>query len=133
MANSVVQMGRVVRDPVVRNVSNQYKVANLTIVVRAAGDKVDGTQKDGFFEVEAWGTCADLAEKYIKKGKVITVTGALKQHKWVDDKGNNRDQIKIVASNFGFVPGTDSNNTDGDESDLVSQQVDDTDDIDPFA
>ncbi len=129
--NVTGQLGRLVRDPIVRTTSTGKKVASLTIVVDRAGDydSTTGKFKDGFFEVEAWGTTAELIEKYAVKGKQITVTGALKHHRWVDEKtGNNRDQVKIVANVIQFVSG--SRETVEEVDDLVDEG---NQEYDPFS
>lgn len=119
MCNNLSVLGRVVKDTTVRDVSN-YRVSTTTIAVKGAGDKVSGEQKDGFFDVEAWGTQADFAEKFLTKGTLICVSGQLKQHIWVADDGSNRYQVKIVANRFDFVPGSKREDEEILSSDPVS-------------
>lgn len=106
--NIVGILGRVVMDPVIRTTSNNKKVANVVMVVARAGDYDAANSKtnDGFFQIEAWGTTAELIENHVTKGKMISISGNLKQHKWTDDQDNKREQIKIVATSIGFLPGT---------------------------
>jgi|TARA_R110000782_G_scaffold82779_2_gene162597 single-strand DNA-binding protein len=59
----------------------------------------------------------ELAQKFIAKGDLLSVTGALRTTKFTDSEGKDRYSTEIVAKNFGFLsPKRDDADADsGDE------------------
>jgi len=52
-----------------------------------------------------WHTCvvwdaklADIVNKYVKKGNLIFITGALRNQTWVDKDKNNRKRTEVIVS-----------------------------------
>ena len=106
--NSVTLVGRLTRDPEVKDVG-ETKVAKF-------GLAVDGYKKDktNFFDVEIWGKGAEIAEEYITKGKQVSVLGELVQDSWEKD-GEKRSKVFIKAEHI-MMLGSKSDNapSDGD-------------------
>lgn len=51
-----------------------------------------------WFEIEAWNNIAEIAEKFIKKGKQVSVRGRFKQERWQDkNSGVLRCKPVLVA------------------------------------
>lgn len=78
--NEVILMGRLVKDPEARAISNDKKVATFTLAV-------DG-YKEGqtnFFDCEAWGQAGNYITSYLKKGSLILAQGELVQQTWEKD------------------------------------------------
>lgn len=92
--NRVVLVGRLTRDPELRNTTTGKQVVSFGIAV-------DGFNKDqtNFFNVSAWGNTADFVAKYLTKGRLIAVDGRLQQRKYTTQDGANRDVVEIVADN----------------------------------
>ena len=47
-----------------------------------------------------WRGLAEIAEKYLKKGKQIYLEGKLTHRKWQDKDGNTRYTTEVVGNNF---------------------------------
>lgn len=80
--NITIMSGRAVKEPTTREIMRNGKpsrVANFRIAVTRPY-KVDGENPTDFYQVECWGALADVAEKYVTKGKYLTVTGVLDAH-----------------------------------------------------
>ena len=85
MINIFAIEGRATADAEIREVGTS-KVAKFTVAVNGAGGKVDGEYQSAFFNVEAWGDYnIDKAEKFVKRGALIGVTGSLAQNKYEKD------------------------------------------------
>ena len=100
--NKVILIGRLGKDPEVRYTSENVAVANISLATsevykNRSGDKVETTE---WHNVVVWRKLAEVAEKYLTKGKLIYVEGKLRTRKWDDKDGNTRYTTEIVADNF---------------------------------
>lgn len=104
MARSFQQMiilGSLSRDPEVRYTSSGTAVATLTIPTsdyrpdKATGEKIEETE---WHRVIAWGRLAEIAEEYLRKGRMVFIVGKKKTRKWKDGEGNDRYTTEIVAT-----------------------------------
>ena len=91
------------RDPDIRSTPNGVKVANFSVAVdKGFGDK----KSTHWFNVVAFKDLAEFAEKYLKKGSAVNVTGDLQTKSWVDKQsGANRTATEIVALRIDFADG----------------------------
>ena len=55
-----------------------------------------------------WRGLAEVAEKFLKKGKQVYVEGKLTHRKWQDKDGNTRYTTEVVANNFQMLGSRDS-------------------------
>lgn len=91
MINSVVVLGRLVKDPVQRETTNDKIVTSFSIACKGYGDHVD------FFNVQTWGKTAEFVSKYLKKGNQVVVDGRLCQSIW-EKNGEKHYDVIIVAN-----------------------------------
>ena len=61
------------------------------------GERVEDTQ---WHNVVIWGNLAEIAEKYLQKGKEVALEGKLVHRSYEDKDGNKRYISEIVASDF---------------------------------
>lgn len=98
--NVVTLAGRLTRDPEVRAVGDDNKVAKF-------GLALDGIKKDqvDFVDVETWGKSAEIVEKFFSKGSFILLSGRLKQDTWDDkESGKKNSKVFVVAERVEFGP-----------------------------
>lgn len=99
MLNVVAIMGRLARDPELRQTTSGKSVATFTIAC-------DRNKKDGgadWIPVTAWDRTAEFVCKYFQKGSLIAIDGRLQSRSYQDKNGNNRTAIEVVASNVHFA------------------------------
>lgn len=104
--NSVVLLGRLVRDPELRYVGNGAPVCSFSVATNHRYTKSDGQKAESvtFIEVDVWRRLAELCSQFLKKGRQVLVTGVLKQDRWVDSKTQqNRSKLKVVAREVKFL------------------------------
>jgi len=92
LRNSVQLIGNLGMDPEVKEVSNGNKMARFSLATsetyhKANGEKVTDTQ---WHNLIIWGKLADVAEKYLKKGKQIAVEGKLETNSYDDKEGKRK-------------------------------------------
>ena len=94
--NSINMTGRIGKDPEVRY-AGETPVANFSLGVPRNKEVTD------WINVTAWGKDAEFAEKYLKKGMLIGVTGRLETSTWKDKEGKNRVNVFVRANHFDFL------------------------------
>jgi single-strand DNA-binding protein len=111
MLNHVVIMGRMVRDPELRQLDNGTSVTSFSVAVeRNYVDKTTNERQADFLNVVAWRQTADFVCKYFHQGDMIALEGSLQSRKYTDKDGNNRIAIEIVTSNVSFCGGKNGGN-----------------------
>ena len=111
MLNHVVIMGRMVRDPELRQLDNGTSVTSFSVAVdRNYVDKTTNERQADFLNVVAWRQTAEFVCKYFHQGDMIALEGSLQSRKYTDKDGNNRTAIEIVASNIYFCGGKNGGN-----------------------
>ena len=133
--NRVLVMGRLTKDPELRHTGNGIAVASFSIAVdRDHSTKEDGTKDTDFFDVVAWRSTAEFAEKYLTKGRMIGVDGRLQSRTYEDKDGNKRKAVEIVADRIYFADSkyasdrnTQNAHQPGDPSDFAEVTEDDSD------
>ncbi len=102
--NKVILIGNLGRDPEIRTTQNGTKVANLNLATSESWrDKSSGERKEKteWHRVVIFGNLADIAEKYLKKGAKVYVSGSLQTRKWTDQSGAEKYTTEVVLQGFG--------------------------------
>ncbi len=100
MVNKVILIGNVGIDPEIRSLESGRKVARLRIATteRIFNSQTQETREQTeWHTVTLWGSLADVADKYIRKGSQIYIEGRLQTREWTDASGNKRYATEIVA------------------------------------
>lgn len=92
--NKVILMGRLTRDPEVRysQGDNANAVARYTLAVDRRF-KRDGEASADFITCVAFGKAAEFAERYLRQGTKIAVTGRIQTGSYT-----NRDGVKVYTT-----------------------------------
>lgn len=113
--NKVIIVGNLGIDPEVRTLENGTKLARLRVATSESymskdGQKVEQTE---WHNIVLWRSLAEIAERYLTKGKQVYIEGKLKTRSWKDQEGNDRYTTEIVGDNMqllGRPSGNDSSN-----------------------
>jgi single-strand DNA-binding protein len=104
--NKVQLIGYIGKDPEVSTISSGMKVAKFQMATSESYKDKSGTkvEKTEWHNIIAWGSHADVIEKYLKKGKQIYVEGKLTTRSWDDKKSGEKKYItEIVLLSFSFL------------------------------
>ncbi|HYF69795.1 MAG TPA: single-stranded DNA-binding protein [Ohtaekwangia sp.] len=119
--NKVILIGRLGKDPEVRNLDNGAVVANFSIATsesykdRTTGEKKEITE---WHNIVMWRGLAEISQKYLHKGDMVYIEGKLRTRSWEKD-GVTRYTTEIVADNMNMLsPKTGG----GGGSDYASQE-----------
>lgn len=105
--NQIQLIGNLGQIPEVRTTETGKKLARFSIATHdtyrnAQGQKVSETQ---WHNVIAWGKLADIAEKYLTKGKEVAVVGKLVHRQYTDKNGIKRSATEIVLNEMLMLGG----------------------------
>jgi len=89
-----------VADPELRYTPSGVAVTTFTIAVDRRFKNESGEKQTDFFDVVAWRQSAEFASNYLSKGRLVAVTGRLQQRSWVQQDGQKRSKIEVVADNL---------------------------------
>lgn len=103
MLNRIILMGRLTRDPELRNTQSGVAVASFSLAVdRDFKDKSTGKKVTDFIDVVAWRQTGEFVSKFFTKGRMAVVEGRLQIRDWTDKEGNKRRSAEVVADNVYF-------------------------------
>jgi single-strand DNA-binding protein len=121
--NKVIILGNLGMDPEVRTLESGAKLARLRIATSESytnreGQKVENTE---WHSVTVWRQLADIAEKYLAKGRQVYIEGKLQTRSWKDPEGNDRYATEIVGERLQLIGGRpDSNDSRPDNASQTS-------------
>lgn len=100
LKNRVQLIGNVGAKPEIKTIESGKKLAAFNVATNESyrnvkGEKVTETQ---WHRVVAWGKVAEIAEKYLDKGKEVALAGKLIYRNYIDKNGNKRYVTEIQAS-----------------------------------
>lgn len=101
MLNTIIIMGRLVRDPEVRRTNSGKTCASFTVAV----DRDYGDKQADFLDCVAWQQTGDFVDKYFMKGDPIVVQGRMQSRDWTDKQGGKRRAWEIVVGQVHFAAG----------------------------
>lgn len=100
LKNKVQLIGNLGGNPEIMNFESGKKKATFSLATNesyrnAKGEKVEETH---WHRVVAWGKIAEIAEKYLSKGKEIMVEGKLVNRSYNDKEGNKKYVTEVEVS-----------------------------------
>ncbi|MBN9563162.1 MAG: single-stranded DNA-binding protein [Alphaproteobacteria bacterium] len=102
--NKVILVGNLGKDPEVRNTQAGQKIVNFTMATSDTwNDKMSGERKERteWHRVVIFNDrLADVAERFLRKGRKVYVEGALQTRKWTDQTGQEKYTTEVVIDRF---------------------------------
>lgn len=118
MMNKVFLVGRITKDPELRQTANGYSYVFFTIAINRLPSQT-GERVADFISCVAWNRQAENLAKFIRKGGLIGVDGKLQTRNTTDVNGQNRQIMEVVCDNISFLESKNAN-----ESSQVNQSYD---------
>jgi len=120
--NKVILVGNLGIEPEIRTLENGTKVARLRVATSESytnreGIRVENTE---WHTVTLWRQLAEIAEKYLEKGKQVYIEGKLQTRSWKDKEGNDRYATEVIADKMQML-GRVSNNSNDNQEKRASQ------------
>lgn len=101
--NKVILVGRLTRDPDIKNTTSGKSVASFTLAVDRRFKNKDGQKEADFVPIVVWGKQAETAWQYLSKGSQIGVSGRLQVRSYDAQDGQRRYVTEVVADEITFL------------------------------
>lgn len=100
--NKVLLVGRLTRDPEIRNTPSGQTVASLSIATNRFWKDKSGQRQDKteFHNVVLWGRLAEIAGQYLAKGQEAYIEGRMETRKYTGKDGVERRITEVIAENM---------------------------------
>lgn len=105
LRNSVHLIGHLGRDPETitfgdNKSKTKFSLATTEYYYDKDGERQEDTQ---WHNVIAFGKTADIAEKYLKKGKETAISGKISYRSWEDKEGKTNYITEIIANEIALL------------------------------
>ncbi len=116
--NKVELMGRLTKDPDVKLAQdNSTSVTRYTLAVdRRRSKKTEEEQTADFIGIVAFGSSADFAGKYFKKGMKVAVVGRIQTGSYTNKDGVRVYTTDVVAEDQEFADSKGSGSSEAEET-----------------
>jgi single-strand DNA-binding protein len=102
--NKVTLIGNLGKDPEIRTLQSGTKVANLSVATSETwNDRQTGERKERteWHRVVIFNErLAEVAERYLRKGRKVYLEGAMETRKYTDQSGQEKYTTEVVLRNF---------------------------------
>src|ERR1700754_3320972 len=99
--NKVILVGHLGKDPEVRILEGGVSVTSFPLATSESfnkeGRKVEQTE---WHNIVMWLSLADVAAKFLQKGKLVYIEGKLRTRSFEDKEGVKKYTTEVVAENF---------------------------------
>lgn len=103
MLNQTVLVGRLVRDPELRETDNGKKVTNITLAVPRSYKNLNGEYDTDFISCVLWKGVAESTVEYCKCGDLIGVKGRIQSRNIELEDETKRQIVEVVAEKVTFL------------------------------
>ncbi|MBW4888369.1 single-stranded DNA-binding protein [Mucilaginibacter sp. HMF5004] len=116
--NKVILVGHLGKNPDVRTLEGGVSVASFPLATSETfnkeGRKVEQTE---WHNIVMWRGLADVAAKFLQKGKLVYIEGKLRTRSFEDKEGIRKYTTEVVAENFTLLGRKNDFESDGITSD----------------
>lgn len=102
MLNQLVLVGRIAKQPELRESENGKNYSFITLAVPRSFKNVDGQYDTDFIDCILWDNVASSTVKYCNKGDIVGIKGRL-QTRVVDEEKNKRYTLEVIAEKVTFL------------------------------
>lgn len=121
--NNVVLTGRIAKDLELKYTQNGKAYCRFTLAVDRGLSKekkqeaeANGQPTADFINCVAWGTTAEVLNKYTAKGKKILVNGSIETGSYTMQDGSKRYTTDVLVNRIEILEFADSNNTNSQDT-----------------
>lgn len=117
--NKVIFIGRLTKDPVVRDGENT-KIANFSLAIDRFSKS--GENLTDFPRITVFGKQAENAEKYLKKGQLVCVEGSVRTGQFTNKDGEKVYTTDFIADKVEYLSWANDKEDKEDEKDISTEE-----------
>ena len=105
--NKAILIGRLGRDPEVRQMPNGEAVCNFSIATSETWKDQHGQKQERteWHNITLYRRMAEVAGQYLKKGSLVYIEGRIQSRKYTDKNGIERTAYEIIGSEMKMLGG----------------------------
>ena len=115
--NKVILMGRLTRNPELRQTTSGIPVCSFSIAVNRRFAK-DGQQNADFINCTAWRQQAEFICKYFQQGSMIAIVGSLQSRSWDNQEGKRQYSTDVIVEEVHFTGSKRESQSDSSGNDM---------------
>lgn len=101
--NQTVLVGRLVKNPELRETESGRKVTRITLAVPRSYKNVDGEYETDFIECTLWSGVAESTVEYCAKGDLLGVKGRIQTSNYEDENEKRHYVTEVIAEKVTFL------------------------------
>ena len=101
--NKVELIGRLTKDPELKQTQNETPFCNFTVAVDRRFKDANGNRQADFINCTAWRQTATFIQKYFKKGNRIGICGCIQTRSYEEEDGRKVFITEVIAEEAEFV------------------------------
>lgn len=101
--NKAFLIGRLTRDPELRQTGSNIPVANFTVAVNRTFTNASGEREADFINVIVWRKQAENVKNYLNKGSLVGIDGRIQTRTYQANNGETRYVTEVVADRVQFL------------------------------
>ena len=100
LRNRVQLIGHIGQDPEIKTLESGKKLARFTVATNENFKNAEGlkTEETTWHNVVAWNSSAEIASKFLKKGKEVAIVGRITYRQYMDKNGVQKSSTEIVVT-----------------------------------
>ena len=104
--NTVALVGRITQDTKLQFTGRDNPYLFFSIAVNRSVKKADGQYEDeaSFIDCQLYGKSAEALERYLTKGKLVSLEGSLRQNRWEKD-GQKYSRLVVLVRDLQLLGG----------------------------
>lgn len=122
MLNQVVLVGRLTKDPLLRETENKKHVSFITLAVPRSFRNMNGEYDTDFIDCILWESVASSTVNYCHQGDIVGVKGRL-QSRVVGKPEGKRYLLEVIAERVTFL--SNNKSVEKEESELCEESSED--------
>jgi single-strand DNA-binding protein len=114
LRNKVTLIGNLGQDPETKAIEKGKKVTHFTLATTDSFKNADGQKvnETTWHNIVAWNGLADVAERFLKKGREVAVEGRIVYRSYEDKKGVTKNITEIVLNDLLLLRNGEKQNKD---------------------
>lgn len=102
--NRVTLVGRLTRDPELRQTAGGTSVCSIRLAVTSRMNRGgEWSDQSNYFDITVFGRQAETVQTYLSKGRRIGVDGRLSWREWEAKDGTKRQSVEVIANDVFFL------------------------------
>lgn len=114
MLNQLVLVGRLTKDPEIKELESGKKVANITIAVQRPYKNSDGVYESDFIDCSLWDDKVQIVSNYIK-GDGVAIKGRLQTYSYEKENGEKAYKLNVIADSISCLYATNQSRKNQDQ------------------